>query len=84
MEINWDPKSLNLFRIQNVLNLKTKDFVFIDDRPDERELVASCHPRPSGHGRHLGPGLEAARPLVEAVAEPGRAGPDETLPGAGA
>lgn len=44
MEINWNPKTQNLFRIQNVLNLKAKDFVFIDDRPDERELVASCIP----------------------------------------
>jgi FkbH-like protein len=41
-QINWDSKALNLNRIQNALNLKTKDFVFIDDRPDEWELVASA------------------------------------------
>jgi FkbH-like protein len=38
-EINWDPKHLNIKRIAKELNLKLKDFVFIDDRPDEREMV---------------------------------------------
>ena len=43
-QINWDPKPLNLKRIESALNLKTKDFVFIDDRPDERELVSLSIP----------------------------------------
>lgn len=40
-QINWESKSGNIRRIAQVLNLKTKDFVFIDDRPDERALVKS-------------------------------------------
>jgi FkbH-like protein len=43
-QVNWDPKVLNLQRIARQLNLKTKDFVFIDDRPDERELVRVAMP----------------------------------------
>lgn len=39
-QINWDPKPLNVRRIAAHLNLKEKDFVFIDDRADERALVA--------------------------------------------
>lgn len=38
-QINWDSKSANIRRIAQTLNLKTKDFIFIDDRPDERALV---------------------------------------------
>jgi FkbH-like protein len=38
-EINWDSKAVNIRRISETLNLKTKDFVFVDDRPDERDLV---------------------------------------------
>ena len=41
-EINWDAKSANMSRIQRKLNLKTKDFVFLDDRGDQRELVSSA------------------------------------------
>lgn len=39
-QINWGPKSTSIKRIAEELNLKLKDFVFIDDRPDERELVS--------------------------------------------
>jgi HAD superfamily phosphatase (TIGR01681 family) len=39
-EINWDSKAVNIRRISETLNLKAKDFVFVDDRPDERDLVA--------------------------------------------
>jgi FkbH-like protein len=38
-QINWDAKSANIRRIAQTLNLKTKDFIFIDDRPDERSLI---------------------------------------------
>ncbi len=44
MEINWDPKVVNMRRIQAALNLKFKDFVFIDDRPDERAQVKDMFP----------------------------------------
>ena len=43
-QINWDSKSANIRRISQILNLKTKDFIFIDDRPDERALVAGAMP----------------------------------------
>lgn len=37
--ISWDPKVQGMRRIQSQLNLKMKDFVFIDDREDELELI---------------------------------------------
>lgn len=43
-QINWDNKVLNTKRIGEYLNLKTKDFVFIDDRADEREMVRTALP----------------------------------------
>ncbi len=43
-EINWDAKPNNMKRIQQKLNLKTKDFVFIDDRADQRALVSEVFP----------------------------------------
>ncbi len=43
-EINWDSKVRNTKRIAESLNLKAKDFVFIDDRPDERAMVAQGVP----------------------------------------
>ena len=43
-EINWDSKVTNMRRIQQGLNLKLKDFVFIDDRADQRELVREAMP----------------------------------------
>ena len=42
--INWGSKADNLRRIAQHLNLKTKDFVFIDDRMDERALVNGALP----------------------------------------
>jgi FkbH-like protein len=44
LEINWEPKRRSLENIASALNLKLKDFVFIDDRPDERKLVAMALP----------------------------------------
>ncbi|HEX3314025.1 MAG TPA: HAD-IIIC family phosphatase [Gemmataceae bacterium] len=43
-QINWEPKPVNIARIRDELNLKIKDFVFIDDRPDELERVQSAFP----------------------------------------
>ena len=43
-EINWDSKVRNMKRIAEGLNLKAKDFVFVDDRPDERAMVAQGVP----------------------------------------
>jgi FkbH-like protein len=43
-QINWDPKPLNMKRIAQHLNLKEKDFVFIDDRADERAMVEEQFP----------------------------------------
>jgi FkbH-like protein len=39
-EVSWGSKVTGIGRIAEVLNLKTKDFVFIDDRPDERAIVS--------------------------------------------
>jgi FkbH-like protein len=44
-QINWDPKSINMRRIAEHLNLKEKDFVFIDDRADERAMVSEMFPK---------------------------------------
>ena len=43
-QINWEPKVVNIRRLAKQLNLKTKDFLFIDDRADERELVTGAMP----------------------------------------
>jgi FkbH-like protein len=43
-QINWEPKALNIERIADHLNLKVKDFVFIDDRADERAMVSAAYP----------------------------------------
>jgi FkbH-like protein len=43
-QINWDPKAVNIGRIRDELNLKVKDFVFIDDRPDELERAQNAFP----------------------------------------
>jgi FkbH-like protein len=43
-QINWDSKVANLRRIQRDLNLKLKDFAFLDDRADQRELVREALP----------------------------------------
>jgi FkbH-like protein len=43
-QINWEPKSANIARIRDALNLNVDDFIFIDDRPDELERVQSAFP----------------------------------------
>lgn len=43
-QINWACKARNIGRIRDMLNLKVKDFVFVDDRPDERERVKLEYP----------------------------------------
>jgi FkbH-like protein len=43
-QIGWKPKSQQVKRILSSLNLQAKDCVFIDDRPDERELVKAAEP----------------------------------------
>lgn len=42
--ISWDPKVHGMKRIQSSLNLKMKDYVFVDDREDERELMRMTYP----------------------------------------
>jgi FkbH-like protein len=42
--INWKPKTANMAGIRDELNLKVKDFVFIDDRPDELERMRNAFP----------------------------------------
>ena len=43
-QINWEPKVGNIRRIASELNLKLKDFLFIDDRADERAMVGEMLP----------------------------------------
>ncbi|HUI82029.1 MAG TPA: HAD-IIIC family phosphatase [Bryobacteraceae bacterium] len=43
-QINWNPKAANMAAIRDELNLKLKDFVFIDDRPDELERIKNAFP----------------------------------------
>jgi FkbH-like protein len=42
--MSWEPKVQGMKRIQADLNLKMKDYVFIDDRPDELELMRMTYP----------------------------------------
>ena len=42
--ISWEPKVHGMKRIQSALNLKMKDYVFVDDREDERELMRMTYP----------------------------------------
>jgi FkbH-like protein len=42
--ISWDLKVQGMKHIQADLNLKMKDFVFIDDHEDELELMRMMHP----------------------------------------
>ncbi|MGO9601443.1 MAG: HAD-IIIC family phosphatase [Isosphaeraceae bacterium] len=44
LQVNWDSKITNMKRIRENLNLKYKDYVFIDDRGDQLELVGSALP----------------------------------------
>jgi len=43
-QINWDSKIVNMRRLEQTLNLKLKDYVFLDDRADQRALVSSALP----------------------------------------
>ena len=43
-EVSWGSKVAGIGRIAETLNLKTKDFVFIDDRLDERAMVSDAYP----------------------------------------
>jgi FkbH-like protein len=43
--VSWNQKVKGMQRIETGLNLKNKDFVFIDDRADERELMSDAFPR---------------------------------------
>jgi FkbH-like protein len=43
-QINWKPKAANMADIRDELNLKLKDFVFIDDRPDELARIHDAFP----------------------------------------
>jgi FkbH-like protein len=43
-EVSWGSKAAGVKRIAEILNLKAKDFVFIDDRPDERAMVSQAYP----------------------------------------
>ena len=42
--VSWEPKVRGMQRIQSALNLKIKDYVFVDDRDDERELMNLSYP----------------------------------------
>jgi FkbH-like protein len=42
--INWEPKVNGMQKMQRELNMKMKDFIFVDDRQDERELVNAVYP----------------------------------------
>ena len=44
VRIDWEPKSDNILRIAEELNLGLESFVFIDDNPFELEQVASALP----------------------------------------
>jgi FkbH-like protein len=43
-QISWGPKTQAIDRIRKQLNLQTRHMVFLDDRPDERALVADAFP----------------------------------------
>ncbi|HEV3331254.1 MAG TPA: HAD-IIIC family phosphatase [Bryobacteraceae bacterium] len=42
--INWNLKVANMAAIRDELNLKLKDFIFLDDRPDELERMRNAYP----------------------------------------
>jgi FkbH-like protein len=42
--ISWEPKVHGMQRIQTDLNLKIKDYIFVDDGADERELMHQVYP----------------------------------------
>ena len=42
--VNWESKVANMASIRDELNLNVKDFVFLDDRPDELERMQNAFP----------------------------------------
>ncbi len=44
IKANWEPKSQNILDSANELNLLPESFVFVDDNPAEREIVAAQLP----------------------------------------
>lgn len=42
--INWQTKAENISEIAGEMNLNTNSFIFVDDRADERAMVALVHP----------------------------------------
>jgi len=42
--INWGSKADNIREIRDQLNLKPKDFIFVDDRADQRAIVSDVFP----------------------------------------
>jgi len=42
--IDWRPKVAGMRDLEERLNLKPRDWVFLDDRPDEREMIQSAFP----------------------------------------
>ncbi len=44
IKANWEPKSKNIVETASELNLLPESFVFVDDNPAEREIVASQVP----------------------------------------
>ncbi|MDP9045242.1 MAG: HAD-IIIC family phosphatase [Pseudomonadota bacterium] len=44
-QISWGAKAVAISTIAQKLNLQTRHMVFLDDRPDERALVAEMHPK---------------------------------------
>ena len=44
IKANWEPKSKNIIETAGELNLLPESFVFVDDNPAEREIVASQVP----------------------------------------
>lgn len=43
-QINWLPKTGNMAAIVKELNMKAKDFIFIDDLPDQLERMRNAYP----------------------------------------
>ncbi|MDT8871381.1 hypothetical protein RAA17_10620 [Komagataeibacter rhaeticus] len=44
VRINWQPKPENIQEICNIFNIKTRNVVFVDDNPVERESVRAALP----------------------------------------
>lgn len=45
LRINWEPKPKNLQAIAEELNVGVDSFIFVDDNPDERELMRQLLPQ---------------------------------------